>query len=149
MSKRSKILIASILGLVTLGGVSAFAGNGCGFNPEKRAEFMLKRVTSKLDLNEAQASNLKAVQTQFMQHRKEHQNGRTELVALLDTPTLDQDKALSLVKQRSEMMKEKAPTMIALIADFTNSLNDEQRGELKQMIEHFPGRGFGRHFRSE
>ncbi|MDQ7017257.1 MAG: Spy/CpxP family protein refolding chaperone [Gammaproteobacteria bacterium] len=154
MSKRSKILLASVIGLVTLGSFTAFAGEKCGFgkhgfSPEKRAEFILKRVTGKLDLNETQVSKLKAVQAQFIQQHKERHDRRDELLSLLDTPELDQTKALSFVQQRGEMMKQKAPQMIALMADFSNSLSHEQRGELKQMIKKFSGRGFARHFRSE
>ncbi|MDQ7075758.1 MAG: hypothetical protein Q9O24_11540 [Gammaproteobacteria bacterium] len=55
-----------------MGSFTAFAGEKCGFgkhgfSPEKRAEFILKRVTGKLDLNETQVSKLKAVQAQFIQ----------------------------------------------------------------------------------
>jgi len=151
MTKRKKILLASFLSIVTFGSFAAFAGGKHCFNPEKRAEFMVKRMTNKLDLNETQVTHLKAVQQLVTQHHKEKkEKGRSALLSLLDTPELDQNKALSLLENRTEQIKQNAPEMITVIAAFTNSLSAEQRTELKQVVKNFPNRGgFGKHFKTE
>jgi Spy/CpxP family protein refolding chaperone len=151
MTKRKKILLASLLSIVTFGSVAAFSGGQHCFNPEKRAAFMVKRMTHKLDLNETQVTHLKAVQQLMSQHHKaKKEQGRGELLSLLDAPELDQNQALSLLENRTEQIKQNAPEMIAAIADFTNSLSAEQRTELKQVVKNFPNRGgFGKHFNAE
>ncbi len=157
MTKGKKIILASVLSVLTVGGFAAYAGAGehCGFgqhglgmqgfNPEKRADFMLKRMTHKLDLNTDQVANLKAVQQLFGQYFKEKKAQKGgELLSLLDAPSLDQAQALHILEGRSEERKAKAPDVVATIAKFTDSLNNEQRVELKEILQHFPQRaGFG------
>lgn len=158
MTKRKKIILASALSILTLGGFAAYAnaGDHCGFgqhgfgmqgfNPEKRAGFMIKRMTHKLDLNEAQVTNLTAVQQLFSQHFKEKKAKKGgELLSLLDAPSLDQAQALHIMQGRSEERKAKAPEVIAAIARFTDSLSNEQRAELKDTLQNFSRRaGFGK-----
>jgi Spy/CpxP family protein refolding chaperone len=159
MTKRKKIVLASVLSILTLGGFAAYAGGGehCGLGKHgmhdagKRGEFMVKRMTHQLDLNEAQITNLKAVQQLFANHHNEKKAKKGgELLSLLDAASLDQAQALHLMQSRGEERKAKAPEMIAAIAVFTDSLSTEQRAKLKKTLQHFSGRGgFGRPFKSE
>ena len=155
MTKRKKIIIASIVSVLTLGGFAVAAGGGshCGFGMhgadlEKRGAFMVKRMTHKLDLNEPQVANLKAMQQFFIGHHKENkakQGG--ELLSLLDAPSLDQAQALSLLVRRGEEKRAKAPEIIAAVAAFTDSLTPEQRTKLKDTLKSFSQRGgFGKPF---
>ncbi len=162
MTKSKKIILASVLSVLTLGGFAAYAGGGenCGFgkhgfagmhnfDPAKRGEFMVKRMTHKLDLNQAQVANLKAIQRLFANHHKEKKAKKGGgLLSLLDAPSLDQAQALHIIQSRSEERKAKAPEMIAAVAAFTDSLSNEQRAKLKEALQHFPRRGgFGGSFR--
>jgi Spy/CpxP family protein refolding chaperone len=159
MTKRKKIILASVLSVLTLGGFAAYAGGGehCGFGKKggmhgaNMGEFMVKRMTHKLDLNEIQVTNLKAIQQSFAKHHNAKKTQkRAELLALLDTPSLDQAQALHIIQTGAEERKAKAPEMIATIATFTNSLSNEQRATLKETLQHFPRRGgFGKAFRGE
>jgi Spy/CpxP family protein refolding chaperone len=158
MTKRKKIILASVLSVLTLGGFAAYAGAGehCGFgmhgfNSEKRADFMVKRMTHKLDLNEAQVTNLTGVQQLFSQHFKENKTKKGgELLSLLDAPSLNQAQALHIMQNRGEERKAKAPEVIAAIAQFTDSLSNEQRAQLKEMLQHFSRRaGFAKKFSGE
>jgi Spy/CpxP family protein refolding chaperone len=161
MTKSKKIILASVLSVLTLGGFAAYAGGGdnCGFgkhgfgmhDPAKRGEFMVKRMTHKLDLNNAQVANLKAVQQLFANHHKEKKAQKGgELLSLLDAPALDQAQALHILQSRGEERKAKAPEMIATIATFTDSLSNEQRAKLKETLQRFPRRGgFTRPFKGE
>lgn len=161
MTKGKKIILASVLSVLTVGGFAAYAGSGehCGFghqgfgmqgfNPEKRTDFMIKRLTYKLDLNEVQVSNLKAVQQLFSQYLKESKAQKGgELVSLLEASSLDQAQALHILESRGAERKAKAPEAIATVATFTDSLSDEQRAELKEILQHFSQRaGFGKALR--
>ena len=156
MTKRKKIILASVLSILTLGGFAAYAGGeSCGFgkhggmhDPAKRGEFMLKRMTHKLDLNQAQVANLKAVQQLFVNHHEEKKAKKGGLLSLLDAPSLDQAQALHVLESRGEERKAKAPEMIAAVAAFTDSLSNEQRAKLKETLQRFSGRGgFGKIFK--
>ncbi len=149
MTKRKKCFLAVVLGVLTLGAFTAYAGSGhgCGGwkhggDPEKRAAFMEKRMTKKLDLNESQVAKLKTVQQIFIDfHKQRKENTRQELLSLLDAPELDQSKALSLLEDRGAQIRKTAPQMIAAIAEFTNSLSDEQREKMKKVIQKFSKHG--------
>jgi len=153
MTKCRKFLLASVLSIFTLGSIGAIASPGERFgfgihslSPEKRAEFILKLMTGKLDLNETQVEKLKAVQQQFAaQHQAMKIKYRAQFLSLLDAPELNQSQALSLLESRGEQMRKNAPEMIATLAEFTDSLSNTQRAELKQMLEKFSNSGgFGK-----
>lgn len=153
MTKCRKFLLASVLSVFTLGSITAIAspGNRFGFgiqsfNPEKRVELILKHITSQLELNETQVAKLKAVQQQFAaQHRAMKLKYRDQFLSLLDAPKLNQSQALSLLQSRGEQMQKNAPEMIAAIAEFTDSLSNEQRAKLKQMLKQLSNRAvFGK-----
>ncbi len=153
MTKYIKFLLASVLTIFTLGSIGAIANPGerfgfgmHSFSPEKRAEFILTRMTGMLDLNETQVEKLKAVQQQFAaQHQAMKIKYRDQFLSLLDAPELNQSQALSLLESRGEQMRKNAPEMIATLAEFTDSLSNEQRAKLKQMLEKFSNRGgFGK-----
>lgn len=163
MTKSKKILLASALSVLTLGGFAAYAGSGenCGFSKhgfgmhgmhsEKRAEMMVNRMQKRLDLTPVQVTHLKAVQQFFVAHHKE-KAGTTKgaLLSLLDAPSLDQAQALQLLQSRGEERKAQAPTMIAAVATFTDSLNNEQRAKLKKTLTHLSRRGgFGKRHDNE
>jgi Spy/CpxP family protein refolding chaperone len=177
MTKSKKIILASVLSVLTLGGFAAYAGDGDNYgfgmhnftkrgfgmhdpakrgfgmhnftkrgfgmyDPAKRDEFMLKRMTYKLDLNDAQVANLKAVQQLFANYRKEKKAQKdSKLLALLDAPTLDQAQALHILQTRAEERKVEAPEIIAAIATFTDSLSNEQRAKLKEILQRSPRHG--------
>lgn len=152
MTKTKKFIIGTLISVVTLGGLVTYASAGkhCGERGGmhgKKAEFMIKRISSKLDLNDAQKQKLEAVKTTMMEQMKSHQENhpKQKIKELLSAPKLDQEKAVSMVNERSEKMKQAAPKMIATIAEFTDSLNAEQRAEMQKMMEKF-GKHRGKHF---
>jgi hypothetical protein len=52
----------------------------------------------------------------------------------LSQPTLDQAKALQMVQQKTQMINDKAPQIIASIAGFLDSLDSEQKKELREHL---------------
>lgn len=155
MTNVKKIIIGSLISVVTLGGLIAYASPGetfcqLGGTPEKKAEFFVNRISSKLDLDEVQKQHLIALKDTIIEQRKAHHqdNPREALIKLLSEPELDEAKVLSMMEERATQIREAAPTVIAAIAKFSNSLNNEQREKIKGISENFSrfrGR-FGRHF---
>jgi len=151
MTKTKKIVIGALISVVTLGGLISYASPGLhgkfGGMTEKKAEFIINRISSKLDLNDVQKQNLVALKDTLKQQRDIHHkdNPREAIMSLLSEPVLDETKVLAMMEARTTQMHLAAPTVISAIADFTNSLSNEQREEIKSFADKFRNRG-GRHF---
>ena len=152
MTKVKKMVLGTVFTVVTLGGIAAYAtADGCGkFGgmQNKGSEFMLNRVSSRLSLNAEQQQKLESLQKTVMAEMQiqQEKHPRNQIIELISEPKLNQEKALAIMAERSKKMEESAPKIITAIADFTDSLNEEQRADLKQMIDRFgmhrgPGRG--------
>lgn len=152
MTKTKKIIIGTLLSVVTLGGLITYASPSKHFGrhggmSDKKIEFMINRVSSKLDLDAAQKQNLIALKDTIKKQRELHknQNPKEELIKLLSVPVLDETKVLEMMETRTTQLHLAAPTVVTAIANFTNSLNDEQRAKIVKIANKF-GKHRGRHF---
>lgn len=144
MTKAKKIVIGTLISAVTLGGLITYAspshhfGRFGGMNEEK-VEFIINRISSKLDLDAVQKQNLIAlkdtVKTQRELHKQDHP--REELMKLLSVPVLDETKVLTMMEARTTQLHLAAPTIVSAVANFTNSLSNEQREEIKNFADKF------------
>ena len=55
---------------------------------------------------------------------------------LIQAPSFDQARALELIREKTSLVNEKAPQVIASLAVFLDSLNSEQKQQLEEFIEH-------------
>lgn len=140
MKKSTKIIAITtlVIGLSTT--VFAFAGNGhWKLTTAEKAEFVTDRIASKLELNESQKFQLSSLTDDVLElagELKETKNGHKLLVQqLLSEPTLDQSKALEMIRQTTQMINDKAPETIASLAGFLDSLNADQKAELQGFIK--------------
>ncbi len=143
MTKTKKIIIGTIISIGALGSLIAYAaprklcegpgGMFAGKHHGMHGDFTARH----LNLDDIQKQNLEYLKTTMMEQMQLHKDShpRGKIMELLSEPTLDQAKALSMLEQRGAAMKEAAPTIIAAIATFTDSLNDEQRTEIKSMMD--------------
>lgn len=144
MTKVKKIIAGTLISLVTLGGAMAYATDGAFFGKfggmnGARADFMVNRVSSKLDLTAVQKQNLIALKDTIKTQRESYQknNSHSELLELLSTPVLDESKVLSMLEERTNIIRQAAPNVVTAIANFTNSLSDEQRANIQKMAKKF------------
>ena len=144
MKKVTKIIIGSVATIAVAIGVSGFA---MAKHHGDMGGYMMYKLEKKLDLNETQMTNLKAVK-EFMQarHKQHHEKNdyKAEIKAMLAQPALDQAKIIGMMEDKMQEMRTHAPEMISKVAAFTDSLTPEQRAELVEMMDK---RGFGRHHR--
>lgn len=156
MTKTKKFIIGTLFSVVTLGGLVVYATPSehfarFGKMSDHKVEFIINRVSSKLDLNEVQKQNLIALKDTVREQRKLHKpkNPRQELINLLSVPVLDETKILTLIEARTTEFNLAAPTVVTAIANFTNSLSNEQRQKMINIINNFSkrrGGHFGKHF---
>ena len=55
---------------------------------------------------------------------------------MLQQPTLDRNKANEIVSYHVDTINTRAPAIIDAIGNFYDSLDNEQRAELRELIEH-------------
>ncbi|MEN8180466.1 MAG: Spy/CpxP family protein refolding chaperone [Pseudomonadota bacterium] len=130
MKRVIKIVIVTVITATTIGGI-VYANDGCGmYSPQ--------RIVKELNLSDVQQENFQAVIEQFRTARKEmrqhRERRRDEMLSLLNADILDQAKALGVIEEKASAVRDKAPDMIATIANFTDSLTPEQRQQLREHI---------------
>ena len=141
MKISTRIITAALLIAGSSGAVYAFSKhNDWGMSPEEKVEFVTERVTRKLDLDSQQQKNfteLANTVVQIMQDAKITRVQHTdEIGALLQEPSFNQARALELVAQKTRMINEKAPLVIASLAIFLDSLNVEQKQKMEEFVQH-------------
>jgi hypothetical protein len=150
MKKSTKIVAITtlVIGLSTT--VFAFAGNGhWRMSAAEKAEFVNDRISSKLELTEAQKFQLSSLTDDILglaDEIKETKSGHKLLVQqLLSEPALDQAKALDIIHQTTQMINDKAPETIASLAGFLDSLDVAQKAELRDFVEQRMKHKHGKH----
>ena len=119
-------------------------------SPEERGEWIVEKVTKELKLNETQASRLVDVKAALLDTRKTMRGNReqhnTDVIAMLNQPTFDRDKANEIVTQHIETVNTRAPVIIDAIGNFYDSLDDAQRAELREFVDHKMDHHHGRRY---
>jgi uncharacterized membrane protein len=104
---------------------------------ESAGELMVKRLTQRLNLTKSQVDNVKTTLAQMQQHHGSHLSDEqmANIIALLQTPELDQQQLLALNNNRRQEIRVNASQMVSTLATFTDSLTPEQRSTLIQTIQ--------------
>ncbi len=97
------------------------------------------RLVQNLDLTATQQQNFDVLMKKLQSRRKEtqrkRQTQRGEMLALLDSSILDQEKARKLIEDKTRTVEQNSSEMVAIIANFTDSLTTAQKTQLKENIE--------------
>jgi len=137
MKKATKIIIGTIATISIIVGTGAYAGKK--FMGGMNGDYVIYKLDKKLDLSDTQVDRLKDIQNYVKSHHKNKQQHRNDhkakLVALINSPNLDQAQVLAMLDEKLQMIRNEAPTAISKIADFSDTLTETQRAELLEMIE--------------
>lgn len=140
----------SLIGLagatVLLGGLTACGARGehhrGGWSEERVSEVrgkVVDKISSKLDLNEAQKQKLGVLADEIIAQRKAFKGNnpdpRAEFKALIAGNTFDRAGAQALLDQKTQAIQGSAPKVIAALADFYDSLNPEQQKQVRERLE--------------
>ena len=153
MKKSSKIILATVLVVGISGTVLAFGAKHHyqNMSMQERTEMFNYHLSRKLDLNTEQEIKLESLSSRFGEVAEQIRQQKADRVQfiedLLDEGPLDQAALLHKISQKTEIVNNNAPEMVALIAQFVDSLDPAQKTELKEMIQHRSHHhGFGGHF---
>jgi protein CpxP len=139
MKNRTRYIVA-ILGAVGI--AVAVAGCGHGYRHHEPGDYAVRHIEKlgkELNLNEAQTAKLNAVTETLRKGRDtmraKHDEKQKEVLALLDQPKLDRQRALGLVQQTTRDINDHAPEMIAAMGDFYDSLTPTQQQKLREEVK--------------
>lgn len=140
MKLSTRIITAVLLVAGSTGVVYAISRHGdWHMSPDEKVEFVTERAASKLDLDSQQQQNfaaLAALAVGIMQEaRDSRQQSLDEVFGLLQAPTLNQGRALELIQQKTALVNERAPQVIAALGIFLDSLDADQKRRLRELIE--------------
>ena len=136
------LIIAAVLVVVGAGGAAyAFGKHGhWHMTPAEKVEFVTDRVSKHLELDAAQRQNFTQLAELVAQiavdARASKAQQMAEIEQMLSAPVLDQARALAMVQEKTGLVNEKAPEVIASLAVFLDSLQPEQKQEMQEFIEH-------------
>jgi hypothetical protein len=125
--------------LLTAGVVACNHGMHYG-SAEERSEWMVQKVSKELELNETQQARLAEARDEILDlrttMRSDRAQLRTDILSMLEQPVLDRNKANTIVDQQLAKLGSRSPAIIDAIGNFYDSLDDTQRAELREFIEH-------------
>lgn len=127
--------------LVLLGTVALTACNRHHHDPEDKAEWMVHKISKKLDLDDNQKAKLEDVKVELMKHHKEHRDSKAEmmdkLILEVQKPQLDEALLMDMVNQHKTRIEQAAPGVIEKLVVFHASLNAEQKSEIVEKLQKF------------
>jgi Spy/CpxP family protein refolding chaperone len=150
MMKIFLVVLISVVLMLAVGGVVYAKKSGYCEGPDGRINWMVERVNKRLDLDEGQKTKLVELKDKMTSIRSEfrssRQEGRQAVIELMSAAQLDQAKAQSLFEQFRDRTSEKSRVVIEAVAEFTDSLSQEQRTQLVDWINHRHDKRSGRHY---
>jgi Spy/CpxP family protein refolding chaperone len=127
--------------LVAAGMLGAMSGCAHSFrhkSPQERADWLVNKISDELKLNDAQLSKLNALKDELLTVRSDYRKKRSDtkmaIGEMLSQPTLDQTRALALIKDRTQEVNAKAPQVVSAFAAFYDSLTPEQQKKLHDEV---------------
>ncbi len=151
MKKSSKIILASVLAIGVTGGVFAFGSHHyiSSMTIQEKTEMFNNHMERKLDLDETQKQNLGLLTdraTDIMQSVRDENHSHQQIVdEFINDQPFDQSLLLEKISSKTSLVDTNAPEMVALLAGFVDSLDSDQKAELKSMIGKRRGHRFGHH----
>lgn len=141
----------SLIGLtgaaILIGGLTACGSrgghhSGGDWSAERVAEArgkVIERVSSKLELNEAQKQKLGVLADEMIASRTAMRgpstDPRAEMKALIAGDKFDRTRAQALLEQKTQVLQGQGPKVIAALGDFYDSLNPEQQKRVREKLE--------------
>jgi periplasmic protein CpxP/Spy len=139
-----RVMPVAVVGFLVLSGILF---GGCirkriiCSTPEQRAEFIVNRISSSLDLSKEQAEKLNKIKDEILARIKSRPNDReafhNELIGLVKSDKLDRNMIENFIGKREERMKELKPFLIDKLVEFHNILTPEQRNRIVEKLDKF------------
>lgn len=134
---------------IAVGGLTACSSGHHHRGPmtaEKMAEVrgkVVERVSSKLDLNEAQKLKLNVLADTMEAQRAafvgKTPDARAEMQAIVAGDKFDRARAQTLLDEKTRVVQVTSPEVVSALADFYDSLNADQQQKVREMMQRRKG----------
>lgn len=134
---------------IAVGGLTACSSGHHQRGPmtaEKMAEVrgkMVDRVSSKLDLNDAQKIKLNVLADQLEAQRTafigKTTDPRAEAQAIVAGDKFDRSRAQTLLEDKTRAVQAHSPAVVNAMADFYDSLNPDQQQKVRELMQRRKG----------
>ncbi len=125
--------------MIVMSALAALVLTGCYHTPEQRAEYMVKRMSSELALNDTQKAQLEKIKDEFLARRPEMDKMRVETVkeanALMRSAEIDKARLNALVEKSQTGANDMIRFVTAKFTEIHDMLTPEQREKLTKHIE--------------
>lgn len=139
-----KLLMVSLM-VFSFGGLAA-----CNKNKAQKAEYMVNKITKKLDLNDAQVKKLNVIKDKVMTLHEKKKDSKKEfhqkIKTLILSDKIDANEVKDLMAQRRNAIDEVLPEILPEVLEFHASLNGDQKKEIIEVMEKFKKKR-GKHFK--
>ena len=137
--------------LIVLGAMTLLTAAACRNwkhkSPEERAEWVTKKITKELELNESQKQTLAAIKTDLLAkhaaEKAERDNQLRQFTELMRKDTIDQAKLAELKKKHQQMRDRAEEQFLAKIVEFHKVLTPEQRNKSADLLQKHMSRFMG------
>lgn len=134
---------------IAVGGLTACSSSHHHRGPmsaEKMAEVrgkVVERVSSKLDLNDAQKAKLNVLADKMEAQRTafigKTADPRAEMQAIVAGEKFDRARAQTLLDEKTRAVQAHSPEVVSAMADFYDSLNPEQQQKVRELMQRRKG----------
>jgi len=125
--------------MIVMAAMAALVLTACYRTPEQRAEYMVKRLSSELVLNDTQQAQLEKIKDEFLARRPEMAKMREETVKeaneLMRSAEIDKAKLTVLVEKSQTGANDMIRFVFAKFTEIHDMLTPEQREKLTKHIE--------------
>ncbi len=139
---KSQLITVSVLitGLLFSGALFWGCRHGHG-SPEKKAEWIVGKISSELDLTDDQKLEIDRIKDEvlekFREHRKTRKAMHERVIRLVKSDTLDVDEINRIFDEKEARHREMRPFIIEKIVEFHRILKPEQKEKLAEKLEEF------------
>ncbi len=110
-------------------------------SPEERAEWVTKKITKELDLNDQQKQTLQAIKSDLLAkhaaERGERDAQLQQLTALMRQNTIDKARLADLKKKHRQMRDKAEDYFLEKIVEFHGVLTSEQRNKSADLMQKY------------
>lgn len=135
------IVVAVILLLIILAGIFGCSRRSSHLSHEKRAEWIVKKISKELDLNDSQNAKLNEIKQDIFNKHQSFSASKSEIMDALKKQlrkdAIDETELNALFESKESEFKEMRTFVISRFAEFHAMLTPEQRAKLADKMSEF------------
>ncbi len=141
MKQQSWVAIVLCAVVLCFGLVACKSYGPCpmGKSPEDKAAWVVKRIASRLDLDDFQQGELERISQEIMEHRynmeSECEDVKDQALSMVRSDSIDRGELDEMVESQMDRMEDAVPFYLDKLVEFHSILTPEQREKVAGFME--------------